>query len=318
MNGKNHHNKYRKSVYRRKNISAIFIILTVCLVIFIEAFLVVGNLLKAQGDKLNEPETENTETTDISATDEKASVRSILAHPVFLETKESGTFANRLDSLTQKGIYEASVPLNTPEGDLLFKSSVANSIGYPQGEANIKLENALPSAKSRNVYLSGIFYVNAFEKDDPLVRSVELSKSAALVSEALNAGFDDVVLIIPHMTADHVEEAIRFTESIKALTDSGSVGLCISEEILSLDNSQQLSYILDHLNEKTDFLAIDLSSTDVSVDVKSISDKISPIQHHVLMYKMRTILPNGETAEILASIISETQSNGIKNMQIIP
>lgn len=318
MNGKRRHNKYRKSVYRRKNIGAVLIISAVCLILFVTVFLVLGNFLKSQSDNRNKSDTYDTEETDNKPTNEKNTVKSVLSYPVFIETKERGTFADRLDALTQKKIFDASVPLNTPDGDLLFKSTVAQSIGYPQGEANVKLEKAISSAQSRNVYLSGIFYVNAFKNEDPLIRSVELSQAAALVAEALNAGFDDVVLIVPHMTADHVEEAIRFTENIKALTNNGSVGLCISDRILSIESTQELSLAIDRLNSEIDVLAVDLSDTDISVDVNAISDAISPIQHYILMYKMRVILPNGEADEILTSVISEAQSNGIKNIQIMP
>lgn len=319
MNGKNRHKKYRKSIYRRRNINAIIIVSIVCLLLFVTAFLIIGNLLKAQSDKRHEYESSDTETTvKDNIQNEKAPVKNISAHPVFLETQGSGNFASRLDALTKKGIFEANVPLNTPEGDLLFKSKIAEKIGYPQSNANVTLGKALPAAKTKNVYLSGIFYVNAFDQDDPLIRSVELSRDAAIVAEALNAGFDDIVLIAPQMTEDHIEEAIRFTEDIKALSENGYVGLCISDPILSIDDTQRLSQIIEHLNGKNDFLAIDLSKTDISSDVSTVSDSISPNQHYMLMYKIRVLLPRGETDDIVKEVISEAESNGIKNIQIMP
>lgn len=319
MNGKNRHNKYRKSIYRRQSIRTGIIISVICLILSFVAFLVIGNLLKTQSDKRHESYTDDTEMSrEDESTNEKVPVRNVLAHPVFLETKEAGNFADRLDSLTEKGVFEASIPLNTPNGELLFKSLVADKIGYPPGESNVKLDNAVSSAKSRNVYLSGIFYVNAFNSDDTLVRSVELSRAAALVAEALNAGFDDVILIAPQMTETHVEEAIRFVEDIKSLTDSGAIGLCVSDSILSIEDSQQVSQIIDSLNSDIDFLAIDLSDTDLSLGIEAISEAISSKQHYLLMYKIRVLLPKGETDDILTSIISEAESNGIKNIQIIP
>lgn len=319
MNGRNRHNKYRKGVYRRKNISSIIIISVICFILFATAFFIIGNLLKTQSDKRHENETYETESTpDKESQNDKASVRSILAHPVFLETQGVGTFSTRLDALTSSGVYEASVPLNTANGELLFKSSVAEKIGYSTGNANIKLSSALPYAQTKNIYLSGIFFVTAFNIEDPLVRSVELSRQASLVAEALNAGFDDVLLIAPSMTNDHIDDAIRFIDDIKALTNGGTVGLCISDNILSSDNSQYLSETIDLLNSKIDFLAIDLSGTDISNGVDAISESISPIQHYILMYKMRVILPNDKAGQTLTSIISEAESNGIKNIQIMP
>ena len=319
MNGKSRHNKYRKSVYRRRNVSAILIIAVICIGVSVTAFLVIGNLLKNQSDKRHESDTQDTEISlDSQSTDDKASIKNILAHPVLLETKESGNFASRLDALTEKNVYEASVPLNTPDGALLFKSLVADKIDLPSGEANVTLENAVSAATTRTVYLSGIFYVNAFKEENALVRAVELSRAAAIVAEALNTGFDDVVLIAPHISETHIEEAIRFTEDIKSLTDNGTIGLCLSDNILSMEDTQQLSQMVDHLNDNVDFLAVNLSDTDISAGVDAISEAISAKQHYILMYKMRVILPQGETDDILLSIITEAQNNGIKNIQIMP
>ena len=319
MNGKNRHTKYRKSVYRRRNIKSFLIVLILVLIFSLTAFIVIGNLLKLQSDKRHESDTSDTDTTlDNDLSNDRSPVKNTLAYPVFLETKESGNFAGRLDALNKKGIYDASVPLNTVEGELLFKSSISNKIGYLQGEANVTLERATSSAKARNIYLSGIFYINAFEQEDPLIRSVELSRDAAIIAEALNAGFNDVILIAPHMTDAHVEEAVRFIDDIKALSDNGHVGLCISDHILSIENSQSTSQIIDKLNSSADFLSIDLSKTDVSADTSTVNDAISPNQHYILMYKIRVLLPKGDTDDVTSSIISEAERNGIKNILIMP
>lgn len=319
MNGKNRHNKYRKSVYRRRNVGVIILVTVICLSVVLTAFLLVGNLLHKQSEKRNEALDSSTDTSNnIDLQDEKVPVRNILGHPVLLETQDSSVFSDRINALTQKGIYEASVPLNMSDGTLLFKSSIANKIGYPVGEAKVTLDKAVQAAKSNKVYLSGIFYVTAFESSDPLVRSVELSRASAIIAEALRSGFDDVVVIAPKLTEAHIEEAIRFTDSIKSLTDGGTVGLCVSEDIFSLDDTQHLSQIISKLNSKIDFLAMDVSSEDISDGYSVMGDKISSMQHYLLMYKMRVLLPNGETSDALSAIISEAESNGIKNMQILP
>ena len=319
MNGRNRHNKYRRTVYRRRNIGIIIFISSICLILSLTAFIVIGNLLKLRSENSNSSDTEtNQSVQDSDSTDDKTPAKSIKAYSVLLETQESGVFADRLDALMQKGISEASIPLNTTEGVLLFKSTIANEISYPTGEAAVTLSKAIPTAKERNIYVSGIFYVNSFKTEDPLIRSVELSVEAALVAEALNAGFDDIVLVIPHMTDSHADEAIRFIKNIKAMSEGGAVGLCISENILSIEDTLKLSQTIDTLDEKIDFLAVDLSATDLSEGTEHLSVAISSKQHYLLMYKMRVLLPNSENDDTLRAIISEAESNGIKNIQITP
>ena len=319
MNVKNRHNRYRKSIYRRRNIGTIVIISIVCIAVMLTAFLVIGNLLHKQSERRNEQQTnESEQSQDSSNINEKTPVKSINGQLVFLETQENGVFADRLYALTEKQCYEASIPLNAIDGSLLFKSSVADKIGYPTKNANVTLEDAVSAATEYNVYLSGIFYVNAFKESDQYLRAVELSCTAAIIAEALNAGFDDVILIAPDMTEAHVDEAIRFIEDIKALSKTGNVGLTVSDSILMLENTRQVSEIISQLDSKIDFLAIDTSTADILNGYTAIGDKISSLQLYLHLYKMRVLLPCGEDAMALNSIIAEAEKNGIKNIQIIP
>ena len=319
MNGKNRHNRYRKSVYRRRNIGTVVVISIICVIVMLIAFLVIGNLLHRQSEKRNEPSsTESEQTQNSGSIAEKAPVKSINGQLVFLETQESGVFADKLSVLAEKQIYEASVPLSSSDGTLLFKSSVADRIGYPSGNSSVTLEKAVSAATDCNVYLSGVFYVKAFAISDPYVRAVELSRTASIVAEILNAGFDDVVLIAPDMTVEQIDEVISFIDNIRTLSMSGNVGLTISESILSLENTRQLSEIMSLLDSKIDFLAIDTSPVDISDGYTAIGDKISSLQLYLHLYKMRVLLPCGEDSKALEGIVGEAEKNGIKNIQIIP
>ena len=318
MTGKNRHNKYRKSIYRRRSVGIIILVSVICLSVMLTAFLIIGNLLHKQSEKRNDPSLEDTEISSDNLTNEKAPVRSIKAHSVLLETQDSSVFSSRLEALVRNGIYEASVPLNTADGKLLYKSEIANKIGYSNGDANVTLTKAVSSAKENNIYLSGIYYLNAFKNSDPLVRSVELSRAGALISEALNAGFNDVVVIAPEMTNAQIDEVIRFIEDIKSLTNGGAVGLCVSDSILSAESSQELSNTISTLDGKIDFLAIDASPGYISGNYGTIGDKISAVQQYILMYKMRVLLPNATDSNSASAIINEAESNGVKSIQFLP
>lgn len=318
MNGRNRHNKYRNGVYRRRNIGIIISVSVASVVVLLAAFLIIGNLLHKQSENRNQAHSVDTsETQSNSDTPQKTPVQSITAHSVLLETSDSTFFSDRLDTLLQEEVFSASVPLNTKDGALLFRSSVADKLDYPTKSAGVTLDTAVSAAKDRNIYLSGIFYVNAFENDNSLLRSVELSKAAAIIAEALTAGFNDVVIIAPHMTAEQIDEAIRFIDDIEALTDSGSVGLTVSDNIFGLENSQATSEMISKLDSKIDFLAMDTSSVDTTDGYVSISDKLNEEKLYLHMYKMRVLLPYDANEKNAAEIISAAENNGIKNYQII-
>ncbi|MBQ8850383.1 MAG: hypothetical protein IJ011_08650 [Clostridia bacterium] len=319
MNGRNRHNKYRNSVYRRHNIGMIVLISVISLIALIVLFLVIGNLLHAQSERRSN-EVSDTDTSAVQNNEQdnvKAPVQSITGHCVLLETDDNTFLSDRLDALVEQNILEASIPLNTKDEILLFKSDIADEIGYSVGTANVTLEKAVSTADTRNMYLSGIFYVNAFSNDDALLRSVELSRAAALIAEALAAGFDDVVIIAPHMTEEHTEEVIAFVESIRSLAPNGAVGLAVSDSILELEDAYKTSEIITRLYEKIDFLAMEVSTDDSADVLTDINNKINAEQLYLHMYKMRVLLPYNADKEIQSSIISATETGGITNWQII-
>lgn len=318
MNGRNRHNKYRRSVYRRHNLGIIVLISAISLVIIIGVFLIVGNLLHKQSEKRNdEIDTDTSEVTEDLNVTEKSEVKSIKGHSVLLETTDTSFFSDRIDALTEKQIFAASIPLNTEDGSLLFKSSVAEELGYPTSGVKVTLKSAVSTAEQRNVYLSGVFYVNAFSEKDALLRSVELSRSAAIIAEALMAGINDVVIIAPHMTEEHIDEAIRFVQDIKYLTDNGAVGLTVSNNILSLENKNRVSEIISMLDSKIDFLAMDLSSDKNDSTVDNIENMINTEKLYLHMYKMRVLLPFYSTSDDQNSVIAVVENSGISNYQII-
>ena len=120
------------------------------------------------------------------------------------------------------------------------------------------------------------------------------------------------------MTNAQIDEAIRFIEDIKSLTNGGAVGLCVSDSILSTEISQELSNTISILDGKIDFLAIDASPGYISGNYGTIGDKISAVQQYILMYKMRVLLPNATDSNSASAIINEAESNGVKSIQFLP
>ena len=316
MNGRVRHKKYRRRAYRRQNIGIIVLISAVALAAVLGTFLIIGNYLhdKSEAQKNgNIIETDTTENTT-PKTDKRAT-RAIKGHPVLLETRDSSTLAERLDALLSKGVCDVSIPLNSKDGKLLYSSPTAKKVGVPTGTESIILEDASAYAKERNMFICGVYYITAFAESDPLIRSVELSKAAAVISEALNAGIDEVVIIAPQMTAEHVNEAILLAEDIKTLTDSGAVGLTVPESIFLLEDTVRRSEIISELNENIDFLSFDVSTIDNTAE--SIGETTAKEKLYLHMYKMRVLLPYTANENTQKAFIAAVEENGIENWQIL-
>ena len=315
MNGRVRHKKYRRRAYRRHNIGIIALISAVAVVAILGMFLIIGNYLHDKSEERTNGNISETDTTEnLPPQVDKRPSRIIKGQPVMLEANDSLIFSERLDALVTESVFDISIPLNTRDGELLYSSPTAKSLGVPVGNQKILLENASAQAKERNTFLCGIYHVNAFSENDPLLRSVELSKAAAIIAEALNAGVDEIVIVAPHMTEEHVSDALRFVESIKSLTVSGAVGLTVPEGIFALEDTVRRSELISTLNGGVDFLAMDSSTSDNTAAL--IGDKIAKEKLYLHMYKMRVLLPYTADNELQKAFIAAAEESGIENWQI--
>lgn len=311
---RNRHTNYRRSVYRRRSIGTVLIVLSVVLVVLVIAFVVIGNILNKQSKERGEG-TSDTESSE-SSHDIKKPSKSVNAYPVLLETNDSTVFSQRLDSLIEAGVREFSVPLNTKDGTLLYRSSIASPIGFPSGNASVSITGAMEKASERGVYVSGVFYLTAFSTEDTLVRSVELSRASAIVSEAIRAGMDDVLLIAPDMTADDTDELSRFVDDVRALADGATVGLTVPSSVFEAENASE---VIIRLSEAVDYLALDATESGENDPKLYIEERISNsgMLFYIHMYNMRVLIPSNSDTNVQNEYISALGASSINNWQLI-
>lgn len=314
MNGRNRHVKYRRSVYRRRQIRFGLILSAVIVALLVVLFLIVGNLLRDKTEEL--PSRDKTsDTAPISQ--ERTPLPAIKARAVLLEASDSTTFASRIDSLTEGGASAASVPLNTAGGSLLYRSPVGEQLGYPVfGTPSVRISSAMEQIDGSAVYLSGVFYLTAFAEEDALLRSVELSRSAAILAEALQQGMDDVLLITPALTADQVDELLRFAEDVRALAPNGVLGLSLPQAILTHENS---SALIDRLWSNLDYLALNAAEFGSEDPVAYATQIVTNpnMTYNRLRYQMRVLLPTCADDTTTEAVIAAVEENGVNNWQIL-
>ena len=119
MNGRNRHTQYRRGVYRRQRIRTVIITVAIIIAIVTVAFLIIGNILWDKSQERGKGNGISDETSDLSEQAPHASVRSVKARPVLLETSDSSTFITRLDAAISAGASAASIPLNNEDGALI-------------------------------------------------------------------------------------------------------------------------------------------------------------------------------------------------------
>lgn len=317
MNGRNRHIQYRKSVYRRRKIRTVIITLSIALAVLIVSFFIIGFLLNKQSEKRNSKE-DSMQTTEINTLAQKLPLAAVQAYPVLLETADSSTFASRLEGLQASGITCASVPLNTADGALLYRSPVAIGLGLQVAQAqSVSIANAVAHAEDIPVSLSGVYYVTAFTEEDDLLRSVRLSHDAAILAEALRDGIDNVLLIVPAMTEANVAEILRLLDQVRVLCAHAVLGVTVPT---SVAYSESGAKTIDTLYESADFLALNAFEYGDADPVTYISDTIaeSGMRYYLLRYGMRVLIPAGTEAIPQESLINAVTNGGSQNYQIIP
>lgn len=319
MIGRNRHNKYRRSVYKRHSLSAIIISSAVTLVVCIIAMLIFGNILHAKYEEEDITEGDQaSETSSQPNTDIYSPPGSINAYSTLIETNDSTTFSTRLDSLPEGYKSAVSIPLNKKDGSLLYKSDIGNHIGYASEGFSVPLSSIASTANEKGVYLSGVYYVNDFSTPDALLRQVALSKSSAIISEALLSGINEVIIIAPDASADNISELIRFIDGIKYNSKVGTVGIAIPSTVFKIENETLRSENILLMSKSADILAIDASNLEQSASSENIAKTLNNIEKfYIHKYKMRVLLPKASSADEQSTVINTVVSASIDNWQIL-
>lgn len=301
---RNRHMQYRRSIYRKRRIRVIVITSAVVLALLAIIFLIVGNILF---DKANEDENTPSQTTAPQNSDSipADSVRQIKAAAITLDT---ANLNSALDAAKTGGFNAVSVMMNTPDGKLTHYSDIAKKLKYESfNDVKTSVSKLVDSAKSRSLYVSGIYYVSAFSQDDDLARSVEIAELATVISESLRAGIDEVILLAPDITEEQCAEVTHLIEEIRAFVPDAVIGFALPESLVESKNAE----MIDSLAKQISFLALDLTG------YEKTEPAINSMIYYLLRYKMRVMIPSLAEEENQNSIISTVESAGITNWQIV-
>lgn len=318
MNGRNRPISYRRKRQTKRTVATVLIVLGIVLALLFISFVILGNQMRKRAE--NTPKDEGKNPSDTLATEQPdyAAPPSVSAYPVLAETTDTTTFYSRMIAAKEKGATAISVPLTDAAGNLLYKSSVAASLGVDNNSTyHVTIGSLAEQASANQMYLSGVCVLKALEGEDDLLRSVALAQTAAIIAEAIRSGMDDVLLFAPSMKIEQIDELLRFVEQIRALAPDAVVGLALPSSVIShSDADKQIADLDSYFN----YLALDVTDVGENDAAEFVDAQVhsSQNQYRFLYYGMRLLLPVGENGEEEERIVDAAKRNGVKSWQILP
>lgn len=313
MNNNQRHARYRRMIMRRRRIRMILIISGILIAVLATVFLIVGSSLakKHTPPPTDEPE-EEIESREPDAVYLPETMKGLAT---VLETADSSTLSGRLRALEKAGATAASVAMNRPDGTLCYRSATASSLGLLSEEVSVTITNAARLAKEYDLRLSGVYYLTFPSVEDDRLRSVARAKDAAVLSEALSDGMDDILLLCEAADKEDVAELTLLYEEVRRLSEDGALGLCLSQKILTAKGS---AVAVDDLSSAFDFLAVsaaDYGENDPAAFVETVAAERLDF---LLRYRMRILLPSLEDETAQNAVITAAEQYSAKRWQILP
>ena len=307
--------RYRRSIYRKSNVH-LYVITALCSALAVTLiFVIAGNAL---GKKVEESQSErNTSKNTEAEQTAHSSVRSVNACTVPLSA-EGSKLEDRLKSVAENGYSDICFELDAKNGDVLYSSDVAVSMGYLSADTKLwKLTDAVKLFDENQLYSIGITYLSRLNDDSDLQRSVAAGYYAAFAAEAIRAGIDEIMLFPKDLPPERYGELAEIAHQIHRLCPEGTVGVALPASAFSTENSEQT---VDLLWSAFDYIAVD--TTSAPNEGESVADKIDRelggMLYYLLRYNVRVLIPSSSDEQSATAILQVIKSNGTENIQIVP
>lgn len=304
--------RYRRSVYRKKRIKVGIIVTVSVIAVLTLLFAVIGNAL---GKKADEGISQR-KNTSVTSAEEHAELADVHAYPVPISA-DGSTLSSRLAQALKNGYTAVCLELNSRDGTLLYSSPLAQSLGRQDSSNSLRtLENVTKLCGESGLYSVGIVHLKELEADDDLARAAAVGYYSALVSEALRAGMDDVLLYIGEIPSERYAELKTLADEVHRLCPEGHVGLSLPASGFSASDGECLA---DSMWSAFDYLAADLSQpTDGEDAATYVSSQLGSMLYYLLRFNVRVIVPYTDDTSLAERITAAVTSNGSENILIMP
>ena len=315
MNNRPKHLQYRRNMYRKKRTKAIAVIVAVALVILFVLFLIIGNALHKKTSEDYTTNAESDKVTDQSNSASLPAAKTVGAYALPL-LKDGSTFSARLSDIPE-GADAVCINLNTPDGELLYRSSLTSEFSFLSSASDASsLSAAISDIADDELHTSALLYVPSFAEEDELLREIYLTGWCAVAVEAIRAGADDCLLKPSSASAEDVDKLCSLAQRIREIESEAVIGIVIPDDVLSASNSELL---ISKLSKAYSFLTLNVTNAKEDEDVGAyVESRIAQMQMQLIYYKMRVLLPTSEDAESMQGYIESTKKYNVASWQFLP
>ncbi len=304
---------------RRRTVGRILIVAASAVVIFLLSLLL-GHHLRAQLDALpaRGDIPEQLLSGELPADTSDASRVSIMAShlPLSVLTDDAAVSAV-VEELTLGSREAVSLCLRDTEGNVHFRSSVAQALTGQPAADGLDLSVLIPALQRAGIYSSAVFSVTSLSEQDAVSRELLRAFEISLAGEIGAAGVDEILLTGIPLDVDSLDAAVGFVDEIRAqLPDGVHLAVAVPHDIVA---SAAGSVLIKQLSRSSDTVAIDLRSLPLGPEdsfPQAVSNLISDASLYFSKYNMRVILPQTDDA-LFSELRQVLELNAVHNWQII-
>ncbi len=203
-----------------------------------------------------------------------------------------------------------SISINQPDGALAYTSEVSDYLGL-MGNQNVSLTESMDALSRYTVYVSGVFYPQAFRYDTENLRFSATAAEGALLREFVRGGARDVILASIPFESVSITDILSYVKSVKTALGETPLGVAIPLSIAQRESGWEL---LSTLLEVCDFCVLDVTSIKTGDDgsLPTVVDLLGGADYFLTQYDMRLMITDAQ-----ADLRSEIELRMIADYQIV-
>lgn len=237
-----------------------------------------------------------------------AAVPVVNAGYITLSSYQGIDWGSRASTLKGNGVSAVSLVLYYDGGTLNFNSKTAQAMGFQDSSTTkTNLYEAMGVLNISDIHSSGCFYSDYLSKGTPEVKSVYRAYEAALIAEAIEAGFSDILIFGFSADYESALEAGRLVEAVRNLEKGAKIGFVLNCNGRSVADTEAA---FRNFSSVADFLAIDLCSVGSEAEIYPEIERLSAI---IKSYNLRIVF-----SESFTDAKEGLRARGYFNWQIVP
>ena len=219
---------------------------------------------------------------------------------------------DRYSSYVYAEISQLCAPLRTADGALAFDSAVCERAGWEHNGSADLVAN-VDNLHHNNLYLCAYMPIGGFAEQDAAMRELTLSYEAALISEAAQAGTDEIFLCGLAPTQANIAEVCAYLRRVKVLAGDCAIGVLIAPDVLlaaryDAYTAAQLLTVCDFLVLDLRGIPLDVAESEAEQQTLTVRYLMENMQYDLIRYSPRLAL-DGEQTDALDYVIARGYHN---------